>query len=83
MRHLDFARAKALLLQPGYVLQEVKNVRKSEFAVIPGGPVTETVARKLLAHRRCRVVDPGLFLGMCGANARNSRPPHKTASRAQ
>jgi hypothetical protein len=57
-------RARALLFRPGYLLQEIKSNRKREFAVIPGGPVSEDVAKKILEHPLCRVVDPGLFPGI-------------------
>ena len=63
-KHLAFARARTLLFQPGHVLQEVKNGRGRDFVVAPGGPVTETVAQRLLAHPLCRVVDAGLLPGI-------------------
>jgi hypothetical protein len=60
-KHLDFPRARTLLFQPGHVLQEIKSSRGRDFVIVPGGPVTETVARRLLDHPLCQPVDRGLL----------------------
>jgi hypothetical protein len=61
---ISFYRARELLFRPGHLLQEIKNSKKREFVVTPGGPVTEAVARKILKHPLCREVDLGLFPGI-------------------
>jgi hypothetical protein len=49
------------VISTGHLLQEVNSNKRREFVIVPGGPVSETVARKLLEHPCCRVVDAGLF----------------------
>jgi hypothetical protein len=61
MSTINFARARQLLFRPGHLLQEIKSHKKREFVVTPGGPVTESVAKKILEHPLCREVDAGHF----------------------
>ena len=58
---MKFDCARELLLRPGHLLQEVKTNKKVEFFITPGGPVSEAVAKRLLALPYCRAVDAGLF----------------------
>ena len=37
------------------------NGKRTEFAVSPGGPVTDTTARKILDHSLCKPADAGLL----------------------
>lgn len=77
--HIDLTHARELLFRPGHVLQEIKTDRGSEFLIAPGGPVTETVARRLLEHPLCREVDPGLWPGL--SQSWSFRGPHEIARR--
>ena len=64
---LNFDEATERLRQPGCVLVDMKapNTRFGrQFFVIPGGPVSDEVAKKILAHPLCHEVDSGLFPGI-------------------
>ena len=66
-RTLDLDEATGLLRRPGCVLVEMKtNASKfgRQFFVVPGGPVTDEVAKKILVHPLCHEVDAGLFRGI-------------------
>ena len=61
---LNFDEAIDRLRRPGCVLVEMKTHDSKfgrQFFVVPGGPVTDEVAKKILAHPLCHEVDPGLF----------------------
>ena len=64
-RSIPYDTAVRLLQQPGYVLIKTfvgaKHGRAFEIIGESGGPVTEAVAVRLLAHPDCRSVDPGLL----------------------
>ena len=56
--------AVKLLRKPGARLVLTNGARGREFFVIPGGKITEGSARKILAMRACRPIDPGLWIEM-------------------
>ena len=62
---IPYDTAARLLRRPGYVLVNtfVDTKRGREFLIVGenGGPVTEHVAARLMAHPDCRPVDPGLL----------------------
>ena len=65
MSSISYATAARLLQRPGYVLVKtfVDTKRGREFLIVGenGGPVTEAVATRLMAHPDCHPVDPGLL----------------------
>jgi hypothetical protein len=66
IKPLTFDPATDLLRQPGYRLMQFKNNRTKlghDYYVVPGGFVEEKVARKILEHPLCHVIDDGLFPG--------------------
>ena len=65
-RSIPYDTAVRLLQQPGYVLVKTFTSTKrvgAQFQIVGegGGPVTEAVGARLLAHPECHSVDPGLF----------------------
>lgn len=70
MKTISYDHATEMLRQPGFLLLKMfDNSTKSgkAFYIVGrkrGGPVTDTVAKQLLAHSKCRAVDPGLFPGI-------------------
>ena len=66
-RTLNLDEATGLLRRPGCVLVEEKTNDSKfgrQFFVVPGGPVTDGVAKKILVHPLCHEVDAGLFRGI-------------------
>jgi hypothetical protein len=66
-RTLSFDEAIDRLRRPGCVLVEMKTSESKfgrQFFVVPGGPVTDEVAKKILQHPLCHEVDTGLFPGI-------------------
>ena len=64
---LNFNKAIERLRQPGCVLVDMKAPNTEfgrQFFVVPGGPVTDEMAQKILAHPLCHEVDNGLFPGI-------------------
>jgi hypothetical protein len=63
----DFDEAVELLRRPGCVLVDMKapdTKSGRRFFVVPGGPVTDEVAKQILVHPLCHEADPGLFRGI-------------------
>jgi hypothetical protein len=60
-KHLPLAAALRLLRKPDHLLVLLHTKGGNEFAVMPGGPVTEKVARRILEHPDCQPVDRGLL----------------------
>ena len=62
---MTYDTAVRLLQRPGHALIKtfVGTKRGCEFLIVGenGGPVTEAVAARLLAHPDCHPIDPGLF----------------------
>lgn len=66
---LSFKRATDKLRQPGHVLIELRGSSKNQerharYYVVPGGPITEQTAQKILALSSCHEVDRGLLDGI-------------------
>jgi hypothetical protein len=62
-KHLDQGAALDLLRKPGHLLCLMHTKTGQEFFVVPGGPVTETVARKILERPDVQPFDSGLLRG--------------------
>ena len=60
---IDLDRARKLLFA-GYTLQRTETPHGPEFVIPTFGPVTTTVAMRLIAHPLIREVDPGLLPGL-------------------
>jgi hypothetical protein len=58
---LDYPAALRLMFRPGHKLARTKNAKRAEYAVIPGGAVSELVAKRILGHTLCREDDRGLL----------------------
>ena len=67
-RTLDLDEAIDRLRRPNCVLVDMKAPNTKfgrQFFVVPGGgPVTDDIASKILAHPLCHEVDSGLFPGI-------------------
>jgi hypothetical protein len=58
---LDYRDALRLMSKPGHRLTQTNGRRGAEYFVVPGGPVTDATARRILDHSLCRKDDAGLF----------------------
>ena len=64
---LNFDEAINRLRRPNCVLVDMKAPNTKfgrQFFVVPGGPISDEVAQKVLAHPLCHEVDSGLFPGI-------------------
>ena len=64
---LNFNDATERLRRPDCVLVDMKAPNTKfgrQFFVVPGGPISDEVAQKVLAHPLCHEVDGGLFPGI-------------------
>jgi len=66
LKLIAFKVATEMLRQPGCILIEMKTKTRDghEFYIVPGGPVSEETAQKILEHPLCHKVDSGLFPGI-------------------
>lgn len=58
---LNYRDALRLMFKPVHRLTQTNGRRGPEYFVVPGGPVTDATARRILDHSLCRKDDPGLF----------------------
>jgi hypothetical protein len=67
MTTLNLDDAIDRLSRPNCILVDMKSPNTKfgrQFFIVPGGPITDEVAKKILAHPRCHEVDSGLFPGI-------------------
>ena len=62
-RHMihKYRDALRLMSKPGHKLTQTNGRHGPEYFVVPGGPVTDATARRILDHSLCRKDDAGLF----------------------
>jgi hypothetical protein len=60
-QRLDYRDALHLMFKPGHRLTQTNGRHGPEYSVVPGGPVTDATARRILDHSLCRKDDAGLF----------------------
>ena len=58
---LAHSAALRLMFRPGHKLARTNNTKRAEYEVIPGGPVSEAVAKRIISHTLCREDDRGPF----------------------
>lgn len=61
MPRLAYPAAERLMLKPGHKLARTNSSNRTEYFVVPGGPVSEAVAKQIIGHALCREDDRGLF----------------------
>ena len=61
MPRLAYSAALRLMFKPGHKLARTNVGSRAEYFVVPGGPVSEAVAKRILGHTLCREDDRGLF----------------------
>jgi hypothetical protein len=58
---LDYPAALRRMFKPGHKLARTNNAKRAGYEIIPGGEVSEAVAKRIIGHTLCREDDRGLF----------------------
>ena len=62
MPRLAYPAALRLMFKPGHKLARTNSGNRTEYFIVPGGPVSEATARQIIGHSLCREDDCGLLV---------------------